>query len=332
MIQEAQASGLPISVIIPVYNRCELVCRAIDSVIAQTARPNEILVVDDGSTDGTSDSVRRKYGQRVRVIEQANRGPSAARNTGIIAAKSDFVAFLDSDDEWLPQKLERQFPLIEHSNVVASVTNWLYTTAGTTTHPHAEYPSGFKKQLKQHDHLHIPQPISLLFGPNSEPLHLGTCIMRRNVLFRVGMFDERMHQAEDTRLLARLALEGAFSSCAEPLYKIYNDDDRAHALTLPSDSAYLRRQAAARVELLMDVYSRASSLGMPEQRIIRRALSAACAGQAWRLAKDGMYEVARQRGWEALAYGIGGRRALRACFVALFPRGAGTVARTMGRN
>lgn len=104
-----------ISVIIPTYNRAEFLPRALDSVIVQTYRDWEIIVVDDGSTDTTPrilDSYRARLGDRLIHVRQENSGCSAARNRGIELSRGAFIAFLDSDDEFLPQKLERQVGLL----------------------------------------------------------------------------------------------------------------------------------------------------------------------------------------------------------------------------
>ena len=95
-----------VSVIIPVFNREYCINRAIDSVLNQTYKNLEVIVVDDGSTDKTLDVVN-KYADRIKVIRQENSGPSRARNAGIKASKGFFVGFLDSDDEWLPTKIEK---------------------------------------------------------------------------------------------------------------------------------------------------------------------------------------------------------------------------------
>ena len=107
---------MKISVVIPAYNAAAWIRRAVNSVLSQTRPADEIIVVDDGSTDGTGDIVRM-YDGRVRLLQQANAGAAAARNTGILAATGDWIAFLDADDEWLPQKLQRQteylnFPIL----------------------------------------------------------------------------------------------------------------------------------------------------------------------------------------------------------------------------
>jgi glycosyltransferase involved in cell wall biosynthesis len=103
-----------VSVIIPTYNRANLISKAIDSVLAQTFTDYEIIVVDDGSNDDTQ-VVLTKYQDKLRVIAQENKGEGEARNTGIRSAKGDYLAFLDSDDLWFPNKLAEQMEKLKHS-------------------------------------------------------------------------------------------------------------------------------------------------------------------------------------------------------------------------
>ena len=115
---------LNVSVVIPAYNACEYIGRAIESVLGQTRAADEIIVVDDGSTDGTGTQVK-KFGERVRYIHQENSGPSASRNAGVLAAKSEWIAFLDADDEWLPKHLQLQTELLGRNNgLVWSTANY----------------------------------------------------------------------------------------------------------------------------------------------------------------------------------------------------------------
>jgi len=110
--------SMRISVVIPAYNAGRYIGRAIDSVLAQTRPPDEIIVVDDGSTDDTA-AVVRGYGDKVRFIRQENAGASVARNTGIEAATGDWIAFLDADDEWLAEHLRLHAGLLERNGHLA---------------------------------------------------------------------------------------------------------------------------------------------------------------------------------------------------------------------
>ena len=104
-----------ISVVIPTYNRKELLKRSIDSVINQTIKPSEIIIVDDGSNDGTEAMVKKKY-DSLKLIKQKNKGASAARNSGIKASSGEWICFLDSDDEWKNDKLEKQIIAVANNS------------------------------------------------------------------------------------------------------------------------------------------------------------------------------------------------------------------------
>lgn len=119
----------PVSVVIPTYNRSRSVINAINSVLDKTREAAELIVVDDGSSDGTQAILRDYFGSDIRLIRQENRGVSAARNAGIRNAKLDLTAFMDSDDLWTPEKLERQLTLMNSADVVLSATNWSFESS-----------------------------------------------------------------------------------------------------------------------------------------------------------------------------------------------------------
>ena len=117
--------GYRVSVVIPVYNLGDCVARALESVLAQTRRPDEIIVVDDGSTDRTAQELE-KYKDRIRYLRQDNAGVSVARNHAIRAARCEWIAFLDGDDEWMPGYLEAQLALLERNpDLIWSSGNFL---------------------------------------------------------------------------------------------------------------------------------------------------------------------------------------------------------------
>src|ERR1700742_1131194 len=104
-----------VSVVIPTYNRAGKVQKAVESVLAQSLPPFEVIVVDDGSSDGTDQALREAFGDRIRYVYQANQGVSVARNRGINDARGEWIAFLDSDDLWKKDKLDWQLTALAKS-------------------------------------------------------------------------------------------------------------------------------------------------------------------------------------------------------------------------
>lgn len=106
-----------VSIIIPTYNRSQLIARAVKSVLNQTYQNFELIIIDDGSTDNTRELVTSFNDERIRYIRhEENKGEAAARNTGLKAARCDYIAYQDSDDEWLPEKLARQIELLQDAS------------------------------------------------------------------------------------------------------------------------------------------------------------------------------------------------------------------------
>jgi glycosyltransferase involved in cell wall biosynthesis len=192
-----------VSVVIPTYNRAHLVGRAIESVLAQTYAHTEIIIVDDGSTDDTQQTLR-SYGRCIRVVIQENSGPSIARNRGIALAQGEIIAFLDSDDIWLPTKLERQVDAMAKAD--ASVPCCLCNCqvvykdgSRTSTFNIADTLPGCATGLWLN-------PAEVLL--TRFVLFNQAVAIRRSVLERVGSFDENLRFGEDYELPLRLALEG----------------------------------------------------------------------------------------------------------------------------
>jgi glycosyltransferase involved in cell wall biosynthesis len=181
-----------VSVIIPTYNRARSVCRAIASVLYQTHRLAEIIVVDDGSTDRTFQHVAQ-FSQLVKYLRHPhNLGVSAARNTGIKASTSALVALLDSDDYWLPTKLSAQVRFFAgHPEAVACQTQEIWIRRGVRVNPKA-------KHLKPSGDIFEPSLRRCLVSPSA-------VMLKRSLLDEVGLFDEAFPVCEDYDLWLRVS-------------------------------------------------------------------------------------------------------------------------------
>jgi glycosyltransferase involved in cell wall biosynthesis len=180
-----------------------LIARALDSVRAQTRKADEILVVDDGSTDDTARFVSEAYPE-ARLLRQENRGVSAARNAGIRASEGELVAFLDSDDEWLPRKLERQLEAMEASpDTLLCHTNEIWIRNGRRVNPMKKHEKSggwiFEKALP----LCVISPSSVLAS--------------RRLFDAVGLFDEDLPACEDYDLWLRVCAFHPVLFVDEPL-------------------------------------------------------------------------------------------------------------------
>ncbi|GAB4258166.1 MAG: glycosyltransferase [Deferrisomatales bacterium] len=182
-----------VSVVIPTFDRRELACEAVASVLAQTLGDWELVVVDDGSRDGTAAHLQARFPDpRVRVVRQDNRGASAARNRGARETSGPWLAFLDSDDLWTPPKLERQLQALEaHPDHPACYTEEVWFRKGRWANP--------KKVHAKHSGWIFPRCLPLcIISPSS-------ILLRREVFDELGGFDESLPACEDYDLWLRLA-------------------------------------------------------------------------------------------------------------------------------
>jgi glycosyltransferase involved in cell wall biosynthesis len=192
-----------VSVIIPTFNRAEVVEEAVDSVLAQTCSEYELVVVDDGSTDDTIGRLAR-YGDRISVLRQENLGASAARNAGIRRARGQYIAFLDSDDLWLQDKLETQMELVDKDpQVKVCYTDEIWIRRGVRVNP--------GKKHRKHSGWILEQMLPLcIVSPSS-------VIIDREVFERVGLFDESLPACEDYDLWLRIGRHYPFHLIDRPL-------------------------------------------------------------------------------------------------------------------
>jgi glycosyltransferase involved in cell wall biosynthesis len=190
-----------ISVVIPACNAAAYIERAIGSVLAQNRPADEVIVVDDGSKDNTAEVVRL-FGDKIKLISQANAGVSAARNAGIHAATGDWIAFLDADDEWLPNHLEKHSAILSRNPSLAwSTGNFL--TCACQEHRQAAFitPQRARQVLAQKDYLE-----DYFLGCRKDLCGCtDTMIIRRQVLVESGLFIPGVGRGEDLDLWWRIA-------------------------------------------------------------------------------------------------------------------------------
>ena len=190
-----------VSVVIPTYNRAQFLREALDSVFTQTRIPDEVIVVDDGSTDSTT-AILQPY--RIEYIYQENKGVSSARNQGIQKARGDWLMFLDSDDLWKPEKVERQlFFAKTYSDHFIFFTNETWIRSGrfaNQSRHHQKYGGWIFEQCL---------PLCII-SPSSVMIH-------RSIIKKIGMFDENLPACEDYDLWLRICLHNPVYFIDEPL-------------------------------------------------------------------------------------------------------------------
>lgn len=242
-----------VTAIIPAYNAEAFVVEAIDSALSQTHRPLEVVVVNDGSTDQTP-RLLEGYGDQIQVVHQANAGLASARNAGAQAARGDWLAFLDADDLWLPEKIERQVALTSPDVGLIYTDRYNWGDRGDLPEVHGAmqaYPEG-------------DIFVALLLGGNF--LTASSAMIRRGAFQELGGFSTEVPSVEDYDLWLRFAASGQVRVVREPLvrYRFHGENmSRQHkamavarrhairrALLLPRGQALpasIRRRARAQV-------------------------------------------------------------------------------------
>jgi glycosyltransferase involved in cell wall biosynthesis len=198
---------MKISVVIPTYNRLESLRRALLSVLSQTSLPTEVTVIDDGSTDGTNAMMSKEFPE-VSYYRQENRGVSSARNLGIHHTTGDWLAFLDSDDEWLPEKLSRQTAALS-ANPESRIchTEEIWIRAGIRVNP-------AKKYAKRGGWIFTQCLPHCAMSPS-------TILIHRSVFEGIGLFDTRLPACEDYDFWLRITANYPVLLIEEPQIKKY---------------------------------------------------------------------------------------------------------------
>lgn len=306
-----------VSVVIPTFNRGHLVPNAIESVLGQTFAAHEIIVVDDGSTDDTSERVGR-YEGRIRYVHQGNRGVSAAQNKGIELARGDWIAILGSDDLWSPTKLERQVEALAElgERFGACFTDCRFSGRSLDNRSAFELADLTSERATSPMH----DLFRFILGRHAA-IWVQSLLIRRSLLERLDGFDERMVVGEDTDLVFRAAFLTQFCFVNEVLVTIDRPEIRDVGLvemfTRRDDRAFRSREHMYKKWLAMPELAdptirqqvRASLRDMYYDWIVAKLYRS-----EW---KEAMGVVERQRGRGERCTSILGTLALRAARKAL---------------
>ena len=207
---------MKISAVIPAYNSARFIADAVHSILAQTVAVDEIIIIDDGSTDDTEDVVKQLPGN-ISYHRQANSGPSAARNLGIKMARGDWIALLDADDQWTPNKTALQLEALKkHSDLhfifgdeaEVDINGSIITASNLDKHHLLE-------RLKKISGQPLPNALSELVNKNFVPT--SSVLMKRSTVLEAGLFNTAIRFGEDLELWAKIAANYSISCVTEAL-------------------------------------------------------------------------------------------------------------------
>ena len=212
---------MKVSAVIPAYNRGKYLQRAINSALAQTMPVDEVIVVDDGSTDGTAEFVESTYRNRVRLVRQSNTGVAGARHRGIQEAQGEWIAFLDSDDEWFP---DRNAQLLKASENLPAEVAWLFGTLRVVT-DRGEGPTLFEEHgLTVNEFPHIFGDSLSIQYPYQFPM-LQASFIRRKVLLELNCFSEGLRSDDDLLASFQVARGHKFAAIPNVVGRYFRTSD-----------------------------------------------------------------------------------------------------------
>ncbi len=215
-----QTTDLDISVVIPAYNCGPYLRRAVESALSQSFRPREVIVVDDGSTDDTAETAKT-YGERIRLIVQENSGASVARNRGIEAARGEWIAFLDGDDEWLENHLELTARVLTENPDLVWATGNYYECLCEKQRRAVRTPEGALREMlggRNYFHDFFAAAARGVWG------HTDTMVIKKSVLLEAGGFRPGQLKANDIDMWLRIAYRHPKAGFAVEPTAIYHLD------------------------------------------------------------------------------------------------------------
>jgi glycosyltransferase involved in cell wall biosynthesis len=334
------------SVIIPTFNRAYCLERTIDSVLAQTCSDLEVIVVDDGSTDNTEALVRTRYADEKRVVylHQANRGVAGARNTGFAVARGDFIALLDSDDVWMPWKLEVQIACLqrlpeigmiwsdmEAVNPDGEVFDHKYIRNMYSTFRMYTMKELFSRQCKLHEVASFTPSLRAMIGDANfysgyifsqmvmgSLVHTSTAVLRRERLEKVGGFNEELKfSGEDFDFHLRTCRVGLVGFV--DLSTIRYQRGMADALTRPENRVHVANNFLKTI--LPIIKNNRNEIKLPDDDI-RATLADAYNWLGEAQLDSGDIKAARQNIWKSLQYKLRQPRIFTPLISAYLPKSA----------
>jgi glycosyltransferase involved in cell wall biosynthesis len=283
-----------VSIIIPTYNRVAQVGNAIESALAQTFSDLEVIVVDDGSTDGTAQMLREVYGDRIRYVAQTNQGVSGAWNRGIAEARGEWIAFLASDDLWEKEKLEWQFKAFGR---FGSHCGACYTDVRLFNHPETRTLFEMGEEGYRHEGtmgVNTEVQRVLVRAPGAGMLvFMGSLLARTDAIRQTGGCDLSLRFGEDSDLLFRLAMFTGFCYVNRPLVWFDRSPGEARHVGVTADWNRLEFVLEC-TQLRLEKFLRMSAdLPGDVQNIIREQLRSVYSGLANCYLETGEYGKAR---------------------------------------
>jgi glycosyltransferase involved in cell wall biosynthesis len=280
-----------VSVVIPTYNRAHCVGEAIKSVLDQTYKNFEIIVVDDGSTDNTQE-VLATFGDRIRVIRQENKGVSAARNAGIREARGEWLAFLDSDDLWLPDKLGIQIAdLRRYPEAIAHMVDAEIIGYGTQRITLFDI-RGLKEQFRMRPLRKRP-----LLDVLQTQFFTSSWCLKTSIVKGLGGFREEMRIFEDWDLLTRVAFEGVFVVSTYVGVVMRRPESGTMALSFQ----FMNKETSLKnVVTILSNLSSCESLTRKERIEVKKRLSGARWELSEALKEQGCFEEALSTRWKSV--------------------------------
>jgi len=278
-------------------------------VLAQTYTDYEIIVVDDGSSDNTKE-ILKPYMDKIRYIYQENAGVSAARNTGIRAAEGKWVAFLDSDDQWLPENLACQMECVQRTGIKVCFTNSVFFDGKQLLQ--RNYPRPPEPSIKEKV-LNDPFELFVVGGP---PLYLPTMLAEKSLLEKIGCFDENLRIGGDTRLIFNLAFEAPFIF----IYSVQVEINRAESRQGLMKARPEKLRTEIQISILSEAYFRSGKKSAAAITGIRHRLGYALSRRAEIAAIDKQYSDARRFAKDALYFGNDLKTYMRSLAIWLWPQ------------